>query len=337
MPLERAIGNHPVLMNTRDTSQKHFEQVDRSAFRQTHLIGIEDLDKDEIGVALDLADCYADRLDDRTFRADLLRGAVILMLFFEHSTRTCTSFEMAAKRLGADVVNWNPETSSLKKGESFSDTIRTLDAMGPDAIVIRHSEYNAPRFVASHVRCPVINAGDSWREHPTQALLDALTMRRHFGRLHGLTVAIIGDIAHSRVAASNIILLKKMGAAVHIVAPDILMPEKLPAPDVKRFSSIGEGLKGADVVMTIRPQKERMENVMIDDQTYYRDYGLTHEKLAFAKDNAIVLDPGPFLRNVQISDDLADDRTRFLYDEQVRNGVAVRMAVMDLLLKGGVV
>jgi aspartate carbamoyltransferase catalytic subunit len=259
---------------------------------------------------------------------------VIFTLFFEHSTRTCTSFEIAAKRLGAQTVNWNPETSSLKKGESFADTILTLDAMGPNAIIIRHSEYGAPQFVANRVSCPVINAGDSWHEHPTQALLDALTMRRHFGRLEGLTVAIVGDIAHSRVASSNMILLKKMGANVHVVAPSLLMPEKFPAADVKSFESLQDGLKGADVVMTIRPQKERMQKVLIEDEAYYRDYGMTHEKLAFAKDSAILLDPGPYLRNIQISDELADDTTRFFYATQVKNGVAARMAVLDLLLKG---
>lgn len=321
-------------MNKTNSPSKTPETVDRAAFRHGHLVGIEDLSPQDITTLLDLGEYYADRMDDKTHALDTLRGAVILTLFFEHSTRTCTSFEIAAKRLGADVVNWNPETSSLKKGESFSDTIRTLNAMRPDAIVIRHSEYNAPRYVANRVDCPVINAGDSWREHPTQALLDALTMRRHFGRLEGLTVAIVGDIAHSRVASSNMILLTKMGANAHVVAPALLMPEKFPVSGIKKFESMKDGLSGADAVMTIRPQKERMEKVMIDDNDYYRDYGMTHEKLAYAKDDAILLDPGPYLRNIQISDELADDTTRFLYDEQVKNGVAARMAVLDLLLKG---
>jgi len=321
-------------MNNTDPTRKSFEKVDRAAFRQGHLLGIDTLSPDEIGIILDLADYYADRLDDRSFKPDILRGAIVLTLFFEHSTRTCTSFEIAAKRLGAEIVNWNPETSSLKKGESFADTILTLNAMGPDAIVIRHSDYGAPGFIAGHVDCPVINAGDSWREHPTQALLDALTIRRHFGRLEGLTVAIVGDIAHSRVASSNMILLKKMGANVNVIAPSLLMPEKFSAPDIGRYETMKEGLAGADVVMTIRPQKERMQKILIEDETYYRDYGMTHEKLAYAKDSAILLDPGPYLRNIQISDALADDASRFFYAKQVRNGVATRMAVLDLLLKG---
>ena len=305
----------------------------RKAFTQPHLIGIEDLSAGDIGIILDLAEYYAQRLDDRSYKTDILSGSIILTLFFEDSTRTRTSFEIAAKRLGAQVVHWNPETSSLKKGETFMDTIVTLDAMGPDAIIIRHSEYNAPRYVANRVSCPVINAGDSWREHPTQALLDALTIRQHFGRLDGLTVSIVGDIAHSRVAASNMILLTKMGAKVRIVAPTDLMPEKTPVPDIARFDTLQEGLRDADVVMTIRPQKERMQKVLIEDEAYFRDFGLTHEKLAFAKNNAILLDPGPYLRNVQISDELADDPARFLYGKQVRNGVPTRMAVLDLLLK----
>lgn len=259
----------------------------------------------------------------------------MLILFFENSTRTLTSFDFAAKRLGAHVVNWNPETSSLKKGESFMDTIRTFNAMQPDAIIIRHSEYGAPKYVAGRVDCPVINGGDSWREHPTQALLDALTMRQKFGSLDGLNVSIIGDIAHSRVASSNIVLLDKMGANVRVIAPEVLMPKKLPAENVATFIDLEEGLKDANVVMTIRPQKERMDHVLIDDNAYFRDYGLSFEKLGFADKDAIVLDPGPFLRNVQIDDALADDKTRFLYDVQVANGIPTRMAVMDLLMNGG--
>ena len=239
---------------------------------------------------------------------------------------------MAAKRLGAKVINWNAQTSSLNKGESFSDTIDTLNAMSPNAVVLRHSEYGAPGFVAKRMDCPVLNGGDSWREHPTQALLDALTMRQHFGSFNDLKVAIIGDIAHSRVAASNMILLHKIGAQVQVVAPDILMPEKMPADGVKKFTNLEEGLAGCNVVMTIRPQKERMDTVLIQDATYYREYGLTHEKLMAADKDAIVLDPGPFLRNVQISDELADDSDRFLYTKQVRNGVPTRMAAFDLLL-----
>lgn len=298
------------------------------------MTGIAPLSKDDILAILDRADDYAQRLERGNFQSDLLRGRMILTLFFENSTRTRTSFEMAAKRLGADVIHWDVKTSSVNKGETFADTIRTLGAMKPDALVIRHSEYGAPLTVAQMVDCPVINAGDSWREHPTQALLDARMMRAAKGDLSELTVAIIGDIAHSRVASSNMILLRKLGANVHIIAPDILMPEKFPVEGVQVFSSLEEGLNDADVVMTIRPQKERMETALIEDATYFRDYGLTHEKLAAAKPDAIVMDPGPFLRGVQISDELADDNMRFVYLKQVEGGVATRMAVFDLLLTG---
>ena len=220
-------------------TKQPFEKVDRNAFQSKHLIGIEDICADEINIILDLANYYADRLDDRDFKPNILENQIILTLFFEDSTRTRTSFEMAAKRLGADVVNMDLRTSSMSKGETLSDTIQTLNSMlRPDAVVVRHSEYGAPKFISSLVDCPVINAGDSWHEHPTQALLDALTIRRRLGSIEGKTIAICGDIAHSRVAASNMILLKKLGANVHIVAPPALMPEKFPAPDIQAFDNI---------------------------------------------------------------------------------------------------
>ncbi len=297
-----------------------------------HLLGIDELSSDEIISILDLAQSYHIALQDGTWNRDKLKHKVILHLFFENSTRTLTSFEMAAKRLGAEVINWDAETSSLNKGESFMDTIDTLNMMRPDAVVIRHSDFGAPTYVAPRMDCPVINGGDSWREHPTQALLDALTMRQHFGRIEGLKVAIIGDIAHSRVAHSNMQLLHKMGADVRVIAPEILMPEKMPVEGVQQFTDLTEGLEGADVVMSIRLQKERMDTALINDSTYFRDYGLTHEKLAAADKDAIVMDPGPFLRGVQIDDALADDRTRFIYHKQVGNGIPVRMAVLDMLV-----
>jgi aspartate carbamoyltransferase catalytic subunit len=299
-----------------------------------HLLGICDLKKQDIQTLLDHSQYYAQALESGSWDQTRLKGKIILHLFFENSTRTLTSFEMAAKRLGAKVINWNKDTSSLKKGESFMDTIDTLDAMRPDAIVLRHSEFGAPNYVAKRMHCPVINGGDSWREHPTQALLDALTMRQHFGTLDGLVVAIVGDIAHSRVAASNMGLLTKMGAEVRVIAPDELMPEKLAAKNVATFTALDEGLKNADVVMSIRPQKERMDKVLINDSNYFRDYGLTHERLGVAKKSAIVLDPGPFIRGLQISDALADDPQIFLYAKQVFNGIPTRMAVLDLLLGG---
>ncbi|MBI4031203.1 MAG: aspartate carbamoyltransferase catalytic subunit [Proteobacteria bacterium] len=304
------------------------------AFTQNHLIGIAPLSAEEIRALLSRAEYYADRLDDKSFKPDILRGCAVLSLFFEDSTRTRTSFEMAAKRLGADWVNIDIATSSVKKGETLRDTVLTLHAMlRPDAIIIRHTEYGTPEFVAKHVNCPVINAGDSWREHPTQALLDALTLRRRFGRIEGLTVAICGDIAHSRVANSNMILLRKMGADVHIVAPPALLPDKLPAEGVKKFETMEEGLKGCDAVMMLRLQKERMQAGLIESEVaYFRHYGLTLEKLAHAKPGAAVMHPGPMNRGVEIADDVADDPDRSLILQQVRNGVPARMAALELLL-----
>lgn len=299
-----------------------------------HLLGIDELNAKQIDDLLVRAQKFSDQLQAGTVNARLLQDKIILNLFFEHSTRTLTSFEMAAKRLGAKVINWNAESSSLAKGESFMDTIDTLNAYRPDAVVIRHSEYGAPGFVAGRMDCPVVNGGDSWREHPTQALLDGLTLRQHFGQIDGLIVAIIGDIAHSRVAHSDMQLLVKMGAKVRIIAPQELMPQKLPIDGIERFTDLEEGLEGVDVAINIRPQKERMDKVLIDDITYFRGYGLTHDKIQVAKDSAIVMDPGPFLRGVQISDELADDRERFIYHKQVANGVPVRMAALDALING---
>ncbi len=299
-----------------------------------HLLGIGDLSAGEIANYLERAAYYAAALDTGKWDHGKLNHKIVLNLFFENSTRTLTSFEMAAKRLGADVINWNRETSSLKKGESFMDTIDTLNAMKPDAVVIRHSEYNAPVFVAARMDCPVINGGDSWREHPTQALLDALTLQQHFGKLNGLRVAIVGDIAHSRVASSNMTLLTKMGASVCVIAPEVLMPQKLAAEGVEKFTELNEGLKGADAIMSIRPQKERMDKVLIHDAAYFKDYGLTHERLKDAGSKAVVLDPGPFIRGLQISDELADDHEIFLYRQQVANGIPTRMAVLDMVMGG---
>lgn len=323
-------------MKHSDHTRQSFQKVNRDAFTHSHLIGIESLSAQEIEIALDLADYYADRLDEREFKPDILRGAVILTLFFEDSTRTRLSFEMAAKRLGADVVNMDVSTSSVNKGESLTDTIHTLHAMlRPDAIVIRHNEYNAPQFISKLVDCPVINAGDSYHEHPTQALLDALTIRRHFGKLKGLRIAICGDIAHSRVATSNMYLLSKMGVEVRIVAPPMLKPEKFPVPNIKAFDNMKEGLEGCDVVMMLRNQKERMKSGLIEsEEAFFHDYGLTYEKLAFANPKAVVMHPGPMNRGVEIDGDVADDKERSLILEQVRNGVPTRMAIMDLLLKG---
>lgn len=300
-----------------------------------HLLGIDDLSAEDITNILNRADYYSRALHDGRWDRHKLSDKIVLTLFFENSTRTVTSFDIAAKRLGAQVVNWNAELSSLKKDESFSDTIDTLGAMRPDAIVIRHHEYGAPGFVASRVPCPVVNAGDSWREHPTQALLDALTITQEKGSLKDLSIAICGDVAHSRVANSNAKLLRKMGAEVRFVAPAFLMPEKMPAPDVKYFDTMEEGVSGVDVVMMLRVQKERMDRSAIpDDAAYFKDYGLTLERLALAHKDAIVMHPGPMNRGVEIADEVADDPKHSLMIKQVANGVPTRMAVLDLVMEG---
>ena len=300
-----------------------------------HLLGIDELDKPQIEAILERAAHYAKALEAGNWESDKLKDKIILHLFFENSTRTLTSFEMAAKRLGAQVVNWNPETSSLAKGENFTDTVDTLCAMNPDAVVMRHAEFGAPKFVAARSNCPVVNGGDSWREHPTQALLDALTMMQHFGKLDGLKVTIIGDIAHSRVASSNMQLLVKMGAQVRVVAPEMLMPQKLPFEEIEAHNSLAEGIEGADVVMTLRLQKERMDTAMLSsDAAYFNEFGLTLEILDKHAPGAMVMDPGPLVRGVQMEDSVAEDPARSLILKQVANGIPTRMAVLDMVLEG---
>lgn len=298
-----------------------------------HLLSIEDLASEDIHEIMNLAARFDRALEAGTVDGTTLKDKIILMMFYENSTRTLTSFDIAARRLGAQVVVWHPEISSVHKNETFTDTIDTLAAMKPDGLVIRHSEYGAPGFVAGRMACPVINGGDSWREHPTQALLDAYTMIKHKGSLDGLRVAICGDIAHSRVANSNAVLLTKMGAEVRIVAPEFLMPQKFPIDGVEMFTSMEEGIKDCDVVMMLRIQKERMEMSLIPDtDTYFKDYGLTTERLNLAKADAIVMHPGPINRGVEISDDVADDMSQSMILEQVANGIPVRMAVLQTLI-----
>ena len=310
------------------------EKHSNAQLSKKDLTGIDHMSREDIGDVLVLAMDYAETMKRNGPYPRCLQGKVILNLFFENSTRTRTSFEIAAKRLGADVINWHADSSALSKGESFDDTIATLGAMTPEGVIIRHSEFGAPEYVAARMRCPVINAGDSWREHPSQALLDALTMQKAKGLIEGLTVAICGDIAHSRVARSNMILLRKMGAQVHAIAPSNLMPDKLPAKGIKTFDSMEDGLKDCDVVMMLRVQKERMaEGDIGDDAAYFNKYGLTMDRLKRAKDDAVVMHPGPMNRGVEIADDVADDPHRSLILQQVANGIPVRMAILDLLVK----
>ena len=295
-----------------------------------HLTGINTLSASEIESLLDRAQAFANNLARGEKIERSLKRKTIITMFFENSTRTRLSFEMAAHKLGASVINWDMETSSLKKNETFLDTILTVGAMNPDAVIIRHSEYEAPVFMAKRMGCSVINAGDSWREHPTQALLDALTMRQAHGKIAGLNVAICGDIAHSRVAGSNILLLSKLGAKIRVIAPDFLLPEKWPVEGIETFTSMEDGLPGADIIMMLRNQKERMDASRIpDDTAFHRQYGLTRARLDLAGPQALVMHPGPINRGVEIADDVADDPHRSLILKQVTNGIPVRMAVLD--------
>lgn len=305
------------------------QAVSKLAIAHKNLLSIESLSADDICAILDLADYYVVQNRRRSQTNALLKGYVLVNAFLENSTRTRLSFDMAAKRLGADVINMAAEGSSLKKGESFIDTLKTINAMRPDVFVLRHGAEGAAQTAAEHVECPVINAGDGTREHPTQALLDALTLRRHFGRLEGLHVAICGDILHSRVARSNMLLLKKMGASVSCTGPAELMPLSAGGTDDMKI-----GLSGADAVMVLRIQKERLaQKLSFTEEQYFTTFGLTAERLAFAKENAVVMHPGPMNRGVEIDAAIADDAKRSLITTQVEMGVAVRMACIDLLTR----
>jgi aspartate carbamoyltransferase catalytic subunit len=305
-----------------------------AAFTHRHLLGIEQLSAADIQIILDLASHYAKQNRSPEKKGNKLVGKTIVNLFFENSTRTRTSFEIAARRLGADAVNIAVEASSAAKGETLLDTVRTLNAMQVDSFVIRHSKNGAPKEVASIVEASVLNAGDGSNAHPTQALLDALTMTRHKGKLEGLKVAICGDVEHSRVARSNICLLKKFGAHPCVVAPKEFMPQDLSRLGVPAFESMKEGLQDADAIIMLRIQRERLENENFNfsREDYFKAWGLDHEKIKFAKSDAIVLHPGPLNREVEISSALADDTRYSVILEQVEMGVAVRMACLDLIL-----
>jgi aspartate carbamoyltransferase catalytic subunit len=301
-----------------------------------HLLAIEGMLPEQIAGLLDLADSYA--LLNRQGKAprDLLRGKTLINLFFEDSTRTRTSFELAGKRLGADVINMSVSTSSVNKGETLLDTAATLNAMHCDLLVVRHDQSGAPNLLAQKVEAAVINAGDGTHEHPTQALLDALTIRRHRGDLNGLVVAICGDVAHSRVARSNIHLLVAMGATVRVVGPPTLIPAAAASLGVTVHHDMRGGLAGADIVMMLRLQRERMARGLVpSEREYFRFFGLDRDKLAFARPDALVMHPGPMNRGVEIDSAVADDPHRSLIQAQVEMGVAVRMAVLDQLASRG--
>lgn len=301
------------------------------AFERRHLLGIEGLSPFEITALLNLADAWVDKGRGPVKKSDVLRGRTQINLFFEPSTRTQSSFELAGKRLGADVVNMAVRSSSITKGETLIDTAMTLNAMRPDLLVIRHGAAGAAELLSQKVDCAVINAGDGAHEHPTQALLDALTIRRHKNRIEGLTVAICGDIAHSRVARSNLLALTALGARVRLVAPLTLLPPAADRLGVEICTNLEDGIEGADVVMMLRLQQERMTGAYVPSaREYFRFFGLDHNKLALAKPDAIVMHPGPMNRGVEIDSAVADDG-RSVIREQVEIGVAVRMAVLETL------
>ena len=304
------------------------------SFILNHLLGIEGLEQSAILEILDKAEEYANLNLKTKKRVDVLSGLTQINMFFENSTRTQASFELAGKRLGADVMNMALQGSSIKKGETLVDTALTLNAMRPDLLVVRHPQSGAVDLLSQKVNCSVINAGDGQHEHPTQALLDALTIRRAKGRLHRLNIAICGDISHSRVARSDMLLLGKMENRIRLVGPPTLIPSQIGEFGVEVYHDMLEGLKDVDVVMMLRLQKERMDGGFIpSEREYFQRYGLDFNKLSYAKDDAIVMHPGPMNRGVEIDGDIADDVTRSVIQEQVEMGVAVRMAIMDLLAR----
>ena len=302
------------------------------AFPKPHLLGVDGLNPPQVDALLDLAEALIPLSRQPAKRLDLLTGRTVVNLFFENSTRTQASFELAARRLGADVLNLSPRTSSMSKGETLIDTAKSLNAMRPDVLVVRHGASGAAGLLARHTQAAVVNAGDGAREHPTQALLDALALRRAFGRLAGLTVAICGDVLHSRVARSNAALLGLMSANVRLCGPPTLLPTGVDRWGAEVFTDLDAAVEGADAVMMLRLQTERMDGAYVPSpREYARFWGLTRERLARAAPGVKVLHPGPMNRGVEITGDLADDPAVSLIAEQVELGVAVRMAVLASL------
>jgi len=308
---------------------------DTQIFRHRHLLGIADLSPPDIFHLLEKAEEAVAVSRQSNKKKAVLKGRTQINLFFEASTRTQSSFEIAGKRLGADVMNMSVGSSSVKKGETLIDTAMTLNAMRPDLLIVRHGSAGAVELLSRKVQCSVINAGDGAHEHPTQALLDALTMRRHKGDFSRLTVAICGDILHSRVARSNILLLNAVGASVRVVAPSTLLPSGIERLGVEVFRRMEDGIRDADVVMMLRLQRERMEGALVPSvREYFRYFGLDGDKLRLARPGALVMHPGPMNRGVEISSEVADG-PQSVIEEQVEMGVAVRMAVIEALIGGG--
>ena len=306
-------------------------------FPHRHLLGIEGLNSSEINHLLDVSEPYIARNRSANKTSDTLKGRTIVNLFFENSTRTRTSFELAGLRLGANVINMQVESSSVAKGETLIDTAVTLNAMHPDVLVVRHPDSGAVKLLADKVNCGVVNGGDGSHEHPTQALLDALTIRRRKGRLNGLIVAICGDVVHSRVARSNFHLLLTMGARVRIIAPKTLIPSGVERLGVEVFTDMAKGLTDVDIVMMLRVQSERMRGSFIPSiREYFHFFGLDRTKLSMAKPDALIMHPGPMNRGTEIDSDVADDYERSVIREQVELGVAVRMGVLEILAQNAV-
>ncbi len=299
--------------------------------KNKHILSIKDLSIKDITNILTKAERF---LNKRNKIKKSFSNKNIINLFFEDSTRTLTSFELAGKQLGASVINMSIATSSIKKGETLIDTAMTLNAMDPDILIVRHNMSGVPYLLSEKVNCSVINAGDGSNEHPTQALLDALTIKRHKKRISGLEVAILGDVLHSRVARSNIYLLNKLGAKVRVICPPTLLPPNIEDLGVKVFKNLEDGLNNVDIIMVLRIQKERMSGTFVpSEKEFFKFWGLDRKKLNNAKKNALVMHPGPINRGIEIDSDVADDIGRSLILEQVKLGVAIRMSIIDKLLK----
>ena len=310
------------------------KKTSKNIYKKIHLVETADLNKKEIEFILDEAKKFINFNKKRVKKSNLLEGRTVFNLFFEDSTRTRTSFEVAAKRLGADLINVAVKDSSINKGETLLDTMTTINSMNPDVLIVRHPEEGISKRISNNVDACVINAGDGSHEHPTQALLYALTIMNRFNNFSKLQIAICGDILHSRVARSNIIILSKLGAKVNVIGPKQWLPKNINKLPVEVYTDMKKGLKNCDIVMMLRIQKERIVGkIMPNQKTYFNKYGLDYNKLKYAKKNAFVMHPGPMNRGVEIDSRLADDITRSLIQEQVAMGVAIRMACLDILIK----
>jgi len=310
------------------------KQRSKNIYKNIHLVETADLNKKEIEFLLNEAKKFISFNKKRIKKNNLLEGRTVFNLFFEDSTRTRTSFEVAAKRLGADLINVVVKDSSINKGETLLDTMTTINSMNPDVLIVRHPEEGISKRISMNVDACVINAGDGSHEHPTQALLDALTIKNRFKNFSKLQIAICGDILHSRVARSNIIILSKLGAKINVIGPKEWLPKNIKSLPVTVFTDMKKGLKNCDIVMMLRIQKERIVGkIMPNQKIYFNKYGLDYNKLKYAKKNAFVMHPGPMNRGVEIESKLADDVTRSLIQEQVAMGVAIRMACLDILIK----